>query len=89
MVHLVCFGSGRVTGHRHLSAIEALESAREVEVYAAFDVGETVAPTVDIRTDAGYALLVHEDPEVVERDYQAITALQPEIVQVERTTTGG
>lgn len=74
-----------MAAHRHLAAIEALESVKEVEIYAAFDVGELVTPTIDIRSDAGYVLLVHEDPEVVERDYQAISALQPEIIQVEAT----
>lgn len=69
--------------HRHVAAIEALESVREFEIYASFDVGEMVTPTVDIRTDAGYVLLVHEDPEVVQRDYQRISELQPEILEVE------
>jgi hypothetical protein len=82
VVHLVCSGQGRVAAHRHVAAIEALESVKEVEIYASFDVGELVSPTVDIRTDAGYVLLVHEDPKVVERDYAAITALQPEIIHV-------
>lgn len=69
--------------HRHVAAIEELESVRELEIYASFEVGEMVTPTVDIRTDAGYVLLVHDDPEVVERDYRAIAELQPEIIQVE------
>lgn len=73
-----------MSGHRHLATIEAMDSVRELEVYAAFDVGEIVTPTIDIRSDAGYVLLVHEDPEVLERDYQTITAMQPEIVVVER-----
>ncbi len=83
VVHLVCFGRGRVRAHRHLATIEALESVKELDIYAGFDVGEVVTPTVDIRSDAGYVLLVHDDPEVVERDYQTIATLQPEIIHVE------
>jgi len=39
--------------------------------------------TVDIRTDSGYVLLVHEDPEVLERDYRRILELQRTMFDVE------
>ena len=37
--------------------------------------GDQVIPTVDLNTCAGYAHLVHADPEVVEMDYRALQEL--------------
>jgi len=45
--------------------------------------GEVLVKTVDIRTDSGYVLLVHEDPEVLERDYRRILELQRTMFDVE------
>jgi hypothetical protein len=45
-------------------------------------IGDHVTKTVDIRTDCGYVLQYHDDPEVVQRDFDYIVGLQSSLFEV-------
>jgi hypothetical protein len=47
-------------------------------------VGDELVKTVDIRTDCGYVLLVHDDPDVIARDYDHIVSLQSTMFEIEQ-----
>ena len=84
MVHLVNSASGVLQDLRHLPALEQLESLLHYEIYEPFRLpGTEIEPTVDIRTDAGWAQLIHEDPEVLQKDYEAIVGWMPTMFEVE------
>ena len=85
IVHLVSYQEGEVTDIRHLEDIAKLESVRRVKVHEEFYPGETIALTRDIRTDAGFVIMVHEDPDVIERDYEHILELQKDLFEVSKT----
>ena len=57
---------------------------QKLEIYPSFDVGEIVSPTVDIRTDAGYAVLIHADYQKLKEDYAVILSRQKDMLVVER-----
>lgn len=41
-----------------------------------------VKRTIDIRSDAGWVHLVHENPDVVERDFQRVVEFMPTMYRV-------
>lgn len=82
IVHLVCYQEGEVVDINHLEEIAAMESVRRVKVHEEFHPGETISPTIDIRTDAGFVMMAHEDPGVVDADYERILELQKSLFRV-------
>lgn len=73
MVHLVNSASGILVNNHHIDDLADLPSVLEYEVYGPFRTkGETITPTIDIRTDAGWAQLINPDREELERDYSLI-----------------
>ena len=58
----------------HAEALACMESLMHFEpLYS--EEGEEVTPTIDLNSCAGYAHLVHADPEVIKRDYEAMHGL--------------
>jgi hypothetical protein len=51
-------------------------------VYDDFQSGESVRPTTDIRTDAGWVQLVNADAQQQEEDYQKIVKWMPSMFDV-------
>jgi ATP-grasp domain len=79
MVHLVNYAqAGRLTHNNHLQAMVDLPSVMDCEVYEAFCTpGSYIEPTVDIRSDAGWAQLVNQDADELHRDYEQIVRWMP------------
>lgn len=79
MVHLVNYAaSGRLKQNFHLQDMVDLPSVMDCEVYEAFCTpGALIEPTVDIRSDAGWAQLVNEDRDALQRDYEQIVEWMP------------
>jgi hypothetical protein len=75
-----------ISAVRHLDEIRALPSVHLLEVPLA--VGDVLVKTVDIRTDAGYVILMHDDEEVLRSDYERILELQDTIFEVLPTDAG-
>ena len=83
MVHLVNYARGSLLQVHHLEDLAALSSVLEWEVYEAFQTPSArLEPTVDIRTDAGWVQLVHENPEALQRDYEQIVDWMPGMFSV-------
>jgi hypothetical protein len=84
VVHLVNFKKGRVSvrDEEGLERIQGLESVCECVIYGGFEVGEEITPTVDIRSDCGYVLMMHESEAQIERDYAIIQEIQKGLFQV-------
>jgi hypothetical protein len=80
IVHLISTTEGVISAARHLDEIRALPSVHLLEVPLA--VGDVLVKTVDIRTDAGYVILMHDDEEVLRADYERIVELQDTIFEV-------
>ena len=82
LVTLVSHADGILRELRHAEELAELPSlvcfAPEPEM-----AGEGVRRTVDLNTAAGYAHLLHQDAEVVERDYATLRALQPTLFMCE------
>lgn len=81
-MHLVCHVSGTVAAVQHIAAIRSLRSFQAIDVYDKFAVGQSVTPTIDIRSDAGWVRLCHADAAVVEQDYQFIVSAMPTMFEV-------
>ena len=78
MVHLVNFGKGRLKQYHHLQDMADLPSVFDCEVYNCFlTPGEVIFPTVDIRSDAGWAQLINPDPKALQKDYEQIVEWMP------------
>lgn len=60
-----------------------MESVHLVDMQ--FEAGDRITKTVDIRTDSGYVLLIHEDPEVITKDYARICELQKTMFVIEES----
>ena len=61
-----------------------MESVWDLQVYNPFlQLGNEISPTVDIRSDAGWAQLMNEDEESFVRDYQRIVELMPTLFFVQ------
>jgi hypothetical protein len=82
IVHLVCHVSGEVQEIQHLDVIEDLPSFATMEVFPKFFPPSHVTPTVDIRSDAGWIHLIHDDPTQLQSDYETIVNLMPTMFKV-------
>lgn len=80
IAHFVSNVQGTVAAVRGLEDVRALPTVRDAYVYAGE--GEAVERTVDIRTDAGQALL-WGPAEAVEEDFEAAAAAWPGMWEVE------
>lgn len=61
-----------------------MESFVGIDVYADPERGGTgqVKKTIDIRSDAGWVHLVHQDLDVLDRDYRRVVELMPTMLKV-------
>lgn len=78
--HLVSYASGRLkqVHIQHLDEINNMQSVLEMEVYPEYlTEGEEIRKTIDIRSDAGYVLMVNDDEDALRRDYERIVELMP------------
>ena len=89
MVHLVNSAPAGylLNNHPMLDRMMKLESVYDAEVYEKFcTAGCYIAsPTADIRSDAGWVQLIHDDAEVIERDYLQIIDWMPSMFQTSPT----
>jgi hypothetical protein len=86
MVHIVNYARGTLAyvNEVALMEIQSMESVLDLEVYGSFlELGNEIAPTLDIRSDAGWVQLVNDDPEAFRRDYDRIVELMPTLFEVE------
>ena len=81
MVHLVNSAPAGylLNNHAILDKMMKLESVYDAEVYEKFctEGSYLASPTMDIRSDAGWVQLIHDDFETLERDYQQIVDWMP------------
>mmetsp|Transcript_19588 Transcript_19588/g.29053 ORF Transcript_19588/g.29053 Transcript_19588/m.29053 type:complete len:546 (+) Transcript_19588:160-1797(+) len=85
MVHIVNHAKGELVdvNEEALSEIRGLDSTLDMEIYDSFlTVGNQIEPTVDIKTDAGWVQLIHDDAETFVKDYQRILELMPLLFSV-------
>jgi hypothetical protein len=86
MVHLVNYAQGTLVGvnERSLMEIQSMESVLDLEVYASFlELGNEIAPTIDINSDAGWVQMLNPDQEAFQRDYERIVELMPTLFRVD------
>jgi len=83
VIHLVCHVEGKVCSIQGLEELENLESVRNYKIYDEFEVGCEVSETIDIRTDAGWVHLMHDDYDQFWSDYKKIMNLMEEMFVVE------
>mmetsp|Transcript_23534 Transcript_23534/g.48859 ORF Transcript_23534/g.48859 Transcript_23534/m.48859 type:complete len:542 (-) Transcript_23534:29-1654(-) len=84
MVHLVNYESGILQGVNHLDDMSDLPSFFKGQVYDNFQAeGESIEPTVDIRSDAGWVQLLNQDLQELERDFRQIVDWMPSMFNVE------
>ena len=85
IVHLQCNVEGRVKKLKGLEEIENLPSTVEVDYfYYDFGVGCNVKVTESIRTDCGFVIMINDDKEELERDYERICELMKTMIVVGR-----
>ena len=81
MVHLVNSAPAGylLNNHPVLDQMMKLESVYDAEVFEKFctEGSYISSPTIDIRSDAGWVQLIHDDAETLERDYQQIVDWMP------------
>jgi hypothetical protein len=89
MVHLVNSAPAGylLNNHPVLDQMMKLESVYDAEVYEKYCTeGSYIAsPTVDIRSDAGWVQLIHDDVETLEMDYRQIVNWMPNMFQTSPT----
>lgn len=86
MVHFVNHAKGTLIGVNEdaLREIQGMESVVDLQVYNPFlQLGSEIFPTVDIRSDAGWAQLMNDDEEAFVRDYDRIVELMPTLFFVQ------
>jgi len=83
IIHLVCHARGTVVAIHGREELDGMESVLAMEIYPAFQIGEDVEPTVDIRTDAGWLHLMNDDQETFDADYARIMELMTTMFEVE------
>ncbi|GAB5034737.1 Hypothetical protein NocV09_02100420 [Nannochloropsis oceanica] len=90
VVHLVCFQQGEVVRQDKVvfDLLQSLPSVRELVIYEEWKEGGRARKTVDIRSDMGYALLWHEEKDVVEKDYQTLLGLQGKLLVIKEEEGG-
>lgn len=81
MVHLVNYAAkGRLLLNNHLQDMVDLPSVLDCEVYEPFCTpGSFIEPTIDIKSDAGWAHLVNDNAEALQDDYDQIVAWMPDM----------
>jgi ATP-grasp domain len=91
MVHLVNSNAvGILQRVNHMDDISKLPSFFNGHVYPQFvEVGNRITPTIDIKSDAGWIQLVHEDEAQLEKDYQQILAWMPTMFDVDDVDDDG
>jgi len=80
MVHLVNHLEGELIGvnDEALREIQNMDSTLDLEVYHSFlQLGNRIEPTVDIKTDAGWIQMIHDDAESFVKNYYRIVSLMP------------
>lgn len=84
VVKSVALGFTQIPRHTATQEIRNLESFAGIDVYADPKNGGSgqVKKTIDIRSDAGWVRLVHDNEEVVERDFQRVVELMPTMYRV-------
>lgn len=83
VVHFVSYTEGPVQSVNYLDEIKQLESYRSHSIYDRFVVGRECVRTIDIRSDAGWVRLCHEDPNIVQKDYERIKSMMPSMFTTE------
>jgi ATP-grasp domain len=86
MVHFVNYAHGTLVGINEdaLREIQNMESVWDLQVYNPFlEIGNVISPTVDIKSDAGWAQLINQDAEAFLRDYNRIVDLMPTLFYVQ------
>lgn len=86
MVHFVNHARGTLIGVNEdaLREIQGMESVWDLQVYNSFlEIGREITPTLDIRSDAGWAQLINDDEEAFIRDYNRIVELMPTLFFVQ------
>jgi hypothetical protein len=89
MVHLVNSAPAGylLNNHPILDDMMQLESVYDAEVYEKYctEGSYLSSPTIDIRSDAGWVQLIHDDAETIEHDYQQIVDWMPIMFQTSPT----
>ncbi|GMH71354.1 hypothetical protein TrRE_jg3914, partial [Triparma retinervis] len=83
IVHLSCNREGTLRRVSHLERIRRMESVVKVEVYEDVEEGKGIAKTVDIRSEKGWVHMLHDDEEVLERDFVKVMELMETMFEVE------
>eukprot|EP00978_Attheya_sp_CCMP212_P028980 scaffold101356_cov42-Attheya_sp.AAC.6 len=60
-----------------------MESFVDMKIYPGYAVGSRAERSKDIRTDAGWIHFIHQDEEVLARDYDRVRTLMHTMFQVE------
>ena len=88
IVHFVSHVEGSISRIRFdvLEEIEDLPSVMDLHVYPQFmEVGNSIAKTIDIRSDTGWAHIMNDDEDEFRRDYSRIVELMKEMFEVEES----
>ena len=86
IVHLVCHSSGILSNINVnvLNEMEQLSSVRRFELYPSFtEIGSIISPTLDIRTDCGFAHILNDNGNEFRMDYDRLVELMPFMFEVE------
>lgn len=88
MVHLVNSARpGLLVQNFHLQDMVDLPSVYDCEVYESFCTpGSYISPTIDIRSDAGWAQLINENADRLHRDYEQIVQWMPLMFQTDENS---
>jgi len=84
VIHLVCHAEGKVVDIKGIEELENLESVRAMDIYPSFFVGNEVRKTIDIRSDAGWVHVVHDDEERFSADYDKVVSLMKDMFVVDK-----
>ena len=64
--------------------MEQLSSVRRFELYPSFtEIGSIISPTLDIRTDCGFAHILNDNGNEFRMDYDRLVELMPFMFEVE------
>ena len=81
--HLEKLNSPKFDENGELSEISNFESLfRWAGKYDSESVGEIIEKTINLHTTAGFALLIHPDKNIVDKDYFEILELQKDMYEV-------
>lgn len=76
IVHLACHVEGTLKELNHIEELEQMESVQRYEIYEPYrTIGYDIEKTKDIRTDAGWVILLSDDKDQFQRDYDRIMEL--------------